>query len=339
MGFWNDLWNALFGGGASQRPRPRRHRVGKLAAEAPDDDGTFTFTYGDDFYVGGRRSPGGRFIVGAADGHGENGRTVSGRVTLIDAATGQSLYKVTMKRATNAHVSDEGIVTVENWKSWGGPLAGDFIALYPTGKRLWTKRYKANIYGSGMTDDGSKVFVSTCNSLHEAHGCKTFLLDVQSGEVIWTRDGFGHVRVQGNDIVIGIDGDQDRDGNRFFVLDAEGRTPPEYDVALAERERQRAAEVERQNRGKPWWTLPRVAAGLKDAEADLEALAQLLDEMEGSTQELSDSERAKAERYRGEIAERRGELQETRQHWERAIALDPQVGIKRRLTALRKKLG
>ena len=339
MGFWSDLWKALFGGGANQQPRPPRHRVGKLAVEAPDDEGTFTFTYGDDFYVGGRRSPRGRFIVGAADGHGENGRTVPGRVTLIDAVSGHQLYKVTMKRANNAHVSDEGIVTVENWKSWGGPLAGDFVALAPTGKRLWTKRYKANIYGSGMTVDGSRVFVSTANSPHEAHGCKTFLLDVQTGEVIWTRDGFGQVRVQGNDIVIGIDGDQDRGGNRFFVLDAEGLPPPDYNAALAERERERAAEVERQNRGKPWWTLPRVAAGLKDAEADLEALAQLLDEMEGRDQELSDPERAKAERYRGEIAERRGGLQEALRHWERAITLDPGVGVKRRLSALRKKLG
>ncbi len=336
MGIWSDLMKALFGGSSSPARRPSPQRVGELTLQAPDDNGSFTFTHGDDFFVEGRRSPGGRFVAGTIDGHEEDGKTLSGRVGLFDATTGQAIFKVRLKRANNPQVSDEGVVTVENWKSWGGPPAGDLVALDTSGKRRWTKRFKANIFSSGMTIDGTRVWVSTCNSEHEAHSCKTFLLDTSAGKVLWTRDGFGEVRVRGNDVLIGLDGDQDRDGNQFFVLDSRGQAPAEFHAALAEREHARRAEADRQNRGKPWWTLPRVAEGLKQDDPDLAELSALLDAMQAHAN--SDSEQAKALRYRGEIAERLGDLPRALEHWERAIALDPKVGIKRRLTALRKTL-
>lgn len=343
MGFWRTIWDALSGNyeSSGRTALSNRQRVGKLRVEHDhgDGDGEFSLYHGDDFYEGGRRSPSGDYVVGTSDGHDDGRKKVPGRVILIDARTGEALFTAQLARANNAHVSDEGVVTVENWKAWGGPLSGDFVAFDKSGTRLWTKKYRANLYRSGMTADGRRVFVSTANSPHEAHGCKTFLLDVQTGGVLWTRDGFGAVRVQGNDIVIGLDGDIDRDGNEFFTLDSKGSPPPEYESAMQERRRLQEAEQDRRNRGKPWWTLPKVAEGLKDPDAELGELTRLLDELEARVQEVTAQERAKVERYRGEIAEGLGDPDSALRHWEQALKHDTKVGIRRRFDALKKAQG
>ncbi len=255
---------------------------------------------------------------------------MSGRVALFDATTGRRLFKATLKRAQNPHVSNEGIVTVENWKDWGGPLAGDFVAYGPDSKRLWTKKFKANNFDSGMTEDGERVFVSTCNSPHEAHGGKTFLLDTRTGAVLWSRDGFDEVKIKGNDVVIVLEGDTEGQDSLIFVLDAAGQPPPEYNATLERRELAH-------KRGKPWWVLPQVQAGLKEDRPDLDRLWGLLDDMDALDQQLDTNQQARALRYRGEIAEHRGDAAGAIQFWERALELNPKVGIKRKLQALKKR--
>lgn len=351
--FFTAIWEAIFGkapvmtpaaetatvvpNSAPARPActaPRRVRsVGDLEVDDFDpSDENISFTLRRSFFVEGRLSPNGRYLVGACDGHEENGRTKSGAVVLVDARTGRELFRASIKRANNPHVSDEGLVLVENWKSWGGSPAGAFLAFDASGAKLWEKSFKANVYGSGMSEDGRTVFVSTCNSDHESHSGKTWLLDARKGEPILVREGFGQVRFQGSRLVIGLAGDQPNADNTFYPLDDQGNEPPEYHAALEEHEA-------KANRGKPWWVFPKVQERLGEPDPPLAELERMLTEVEQAGATLTDADRSRIERWRGEIAERRGDVSETLSRWERALALDPKVGIKRRYDALIKRRG
>lgn len=350
--FLTAIWEAIFGKPATVAPSadppspspaspatvrpaaraPRLRSVGDLEVDDhPWRDGNVSFHLRRTYYVEGRLSPSGRFLVGAHDGHEEDGRTKSGSVILVDPRSGRELFRASVKRANNPHVSDDGLVIVENWKSWGGPLAGALVAFDATGKKLWERSFKANIYTSGMSEDGQTVFVSTCSSDHAPHDAKTWLLHAKSGEGLFERNGFGQVRFEGSRLVIGIEGDTPSPTNRFFALDKHGTAPPEYEAAHA------AREVEA-NRGKPWWVFPKVQEALADADPPLDELATLLDDVERSGAPLTDHDRGRIERWRGEIAERRGQAAEALKHWDRALALNPQVGIKRRYEALKRRV-
>lgn len=60
--------------------------------------------------------------------------------------TGAVCFKVTVTRANNPHVSNDGLVTVEDWKDQN--LSGALIAFNRAGERLWAKHFKANIFGA-----------------------------------------------------------------------------------------------------------------------------------------------------------------------------------------------
>lgn len=339
--FFTNLFNAVFGspGNTPSRNQSRPRRATSTSTmrglEILDerDDGTVMFDLNGTFYVSGRRSPNGRFLVGAMDGHHEGERLKSGKVVLVDLHEGKTCFRKSMKRANNPWVSDDGLVTVENWLNWGGALGGEVIAFHPSGERAWKRRYKANVYGTHLAQDGRHLLISTCNSDHSAHSGKTWLVEASTGTDVWSRDGFGAVCFDGSTPVIGTEGDQSSPSNEFFPLDEVGRAPPAFEAA------QQAAS-DRRNRGQPWWVFAKVNDALKEEVSveDLQSLLPLLDEMEREHQ-LDDRSTAKANRARGEIAERAGDLQSAYMWWSRALEIDPGVGIKRRHTALGKKLG
>lgn len=339
--FLTNLFNAVFGSPASTRGRDKS-RTGRGASTTTmrgleileeRDDGTLMFDLNGAFYVSGRRSPNGRFLVGAVDGHQEGDRLKSGKVVLVDLNEGTTCFRKSLKRANNPWVSDDGLVTVENWLDWGGPLGGEVVAFHPSGERAWKRRYKANVYGTHLAEDGRQLLISTCNSDHAPHSGKTWLVDASTGTDVWCRDGFGAVRFEGSTPVIGTEGDRQSPTNEFFPLDGSGQAPAAFEAA------QQAAS-DRHNRGQPWWVLGKVNDALKGEVSveDLQGLLPLLDEMEREHQ-LDDKTQAKAHRARGEIAEHAGDLQTAYTWWSRALELDPKVGIKRRHTALGKKLG
>ena len=339
--FLSNLFNTVFGssgsasGGAKSKAKPAANTSGMRGLEIIEEpeDGTLIFDLNGVFYVSGRRSPNGRFLVGAADGHHEGDRLKSGKVVLVDLQQGQICFHKSLKRARNPWVSDEGLVTAENWLSWGGPLGGEVVAFQPSGERAWKRSYKANVYGTHLSGDGRHLLISTCNSDHAPHSGKTWLVEAGTGTDLWCRDGFGAVRFKGSTPVVGTEGDRESSTNEFFPLDETGQPPGAFEAA-------RRAASDRRNRGQPWWVFSKVDGALKEESSaeELQSLLPLIDEMEGK-HELDDKSRAKAHRARGEIAERAGDLQQAYDWWSRALEEDPKVGIKRRHTALGKKLG
>jgi outer membrane protein assembly factor BamB len=158
---------------------------------------------GDDFACDTCLSNDGRLLAGAADGHFEGDRAVSGFLALVDVASSAVLFRVKMKRPNNPHVSDDGTVAVEDWIDWTGPPGSRIVVYGPDGAKRWAKKLRANIAHSGISADGRFVVVSTAGSNCAAHDSKTWLFDARTGEQRWKRDvGSMGVKFDGNRLLV-----------------------------------------------------------------------------------------------------------------------------------------
>lgn len=307
---------------AKQASRVRVQRLAEQRGASPtagDADVSF-FEIGSQFFADVSSSPNGRFKVGACDHHDDGGHERRGACALLENE--RVLFKRPVRRANNPHVTNEGTLLVEDWKD-EGKLNGAFLAFDRTGQLLWRHEFKANIGTSGVSEDGRRAFVTTCNSDYDAHSGMTFLIDVATGKLVWKRGGWGDVSFRGNDCVAGV---RHLDGTEsFFPFDENGHLGPGHATDCARLE----AEAKW---GRYWDVLPRVEVGLKyRGVKDLDEVAALLAQLDGKDDELAPKSRAKLLRYRGDLAEARGNLEQAQLWWEKAYVLDPKVGVRRKL--------
>jgi len=312
-------------GTANLTPRsPRGPTLGR-SLEAPaqhDPDCDESFEVGEAFFCDTSRSPNRRYLVGAADAvYRSRGQQRKGACALKDTHTGTTCFKKAIARAHNPHVSDDGLVVVEDWKEQG--LSGALIGFDRSGARLWAMHFNANIFTSGLSSNGHRAFVSTCNANYEPHSGKTFFLDARAGTLLWKHDGWGGARFDGDVLVQELKGTNGEE--LLFSFDDAGRLPADYYEAF-----ERAADE--RGRGTYWWVLPRVQDALK--QSDVAAARSLLAGLQGKEAVIPDSSRAKLLRFRGEVAEADGDRAAALDLWGQALELDPRVGIKRRFDAL-----
>ncbi|MCB9743920.1 MAG: tetratricopeptide repeat protein [Alphaproteobacteria bacterium] len=310
----------------------RRDGFPQLSIDEESPDGRVVFHLGDEFFVMGRFSPSRRFLVGAVDGRHKDQGASPGQVTLLDLVEKRVAFRAPVLRPHNPWVSNAGMVSVEDWKGWGGELAGEVIVFHPSGERAWARQFKANVGDTGMSANGELMFYSTCSSDFESHSGKTWLVHLSTGEPLWERQGFGNLRFQGDDLLIGIQGAHPHPDNEFFALNADGTAPDAF-------ERAREAYRERVNRTRPWWVLSKVEGALKGGVSaeELSDLLPLIDEMVDAN-DLEDGKLARVWRFRGEIAERQGRERDAYECWTEALRLDSKVGVKRKHAALAKRL-
>ena len=296
----------------------------ELLASAPD---AHSFSIGDLFFAEVARSPNGKFLAGACDHWFSNRGEHRGACALLEGS--RVLFKKTIRRANNPHVTNDGMFLVEDWKE-DGKLNGALLAFDKTGAELWRRDFKANISDSGLSEDGSRAYVTTCNSDYDAHSGKTFLLDARTGAVIQKDDGWGKTRFKGNSLVPVC---ADADGSDDDVVHQDPSGPCDKESVEA----QMHARVEL-DRGKYSVVIPRVEGALKSGgSANLADAAQLLAELDGKDDEIPVNVRAKLFRLRGDLAEARDRQDGARIWWERAMALDPKIGVKRKLEKLQGK--
>jgi hypothetical protein len=264
--------------------------------------------------------------VGACDRYEEGGRERRGSCALLE--NGQILFKRSIRRANNPHVTNDGTVLVEDWKD-DGKLNGAFLAFDRTGQPLWRHDFKANIETTGVSKDGRRAFVTTCNSDYDADSGMTLLVEVATGKILWKREGWGDVSFRENDCVAVV---KHLDGSESpFAFDESGQLGQGYATDCL---RVRAE----QEWGKYWAVLPRVEAGLKPGGLDsLDEIARLLSQLDGKDDEIPPGSRAKLLRYRGDLAEARGNTEQARLWWEKAYALDPKIGVRRKLAKVASK--
>ncbi len=280
----------------------------------------------DGFVMKDHVSPNGRFIVGSSDHHYENDRRIKGKCALFESGSNRPLFVKTINRANNAHVTDDGMVIVEDWKDEN--LSGALLAFDKEGNRLWAKHYKANIYTSGFSPDSSRVFVCTANSDHEPHSGKTFYLEASTGKQIWKADFWDRIDFDEDRICAVIRKD---DGERLlFPFGPKGELPPGFEDAWNEHVLHIPPYVK---------FIDGAWDALKQKPPKIDEAKERLASVEGDVETFEPNWKARFLRFKGEIAHAEGDLETAVGLWKSALDLDPTVGIKRRYDSTIKKLG
>ncbi len=106
-------------------------------------------------------------------GHRESGL---GAYVLADASSGTVAFHGSMPRPNNGHVCDTGVFCLEDWH-FGSALSGTFSVYDPSGSVVFTRELTANILTSGISRHGKYAFCATANSPTD-HGNKVFLFDL-----------------------------------------------------------------------------------------------------------------------------------------------------------------
>lgn len=137
---------------------------------------------GDSFFGHYNESENSKFLVAFQDGHIDatsgKSRWVDGEVYLI--SNGQDIiWKKTMERPNNAHVSNDGVVAVEDWLN-SKELCGALRVFDVSGNQLMEKRLDLNIGTSNISPDGKYAVVTTCNPDNSI-----YLFDTRSGNLLW----------------------------------------------------------------------------------------------------------------------------------------------------------
>ena len=139
---------------------------------------------GESFFGQYNESENGKYLVAFTDGHMDSsgGKTiwVNGQVYLIE--NNQNIvWKKTLERPNNAHVSNDGIVAVEDWLN-SKDLCGSMIIFDKTGNKIMEHRLDSNIGSSNISPDGKYAVVSTCNPDNSI-----YLLSLSKKDLSWKK--------------------------------------------------------------------------------------------------------------------------------------------------------
>jgi hypothetical protein len=113
-------------------------------------------------------------------GHRESGL---GEFVLADLAGDVVFVHGKMQRPNNGSIADNGTFSLEDWH-FGNTLSGTFSVFDNTGKPIVIKELTANILGSGISRNGKLAYCTTANSKTE-HSYKIFLFDLETGEELF----------------------------------------------------------------------------------------------------------------------------------------------------------
>lgn len=279
-----------------------------------------------DFFGLYSRSRNGRYTLVWRDGAGSRGGSRDsgeGRYVLLDGK--KLVADGRMQRPNDGKVADNGTFIFNDWR-FSSDLNGTFWAFRSDGSLILSRSFSANLFNNGLSAEGTLACCQTCNSASEDSGILA-IFDLVAGKEIstfsaesgWANNyefppGSGTVRLH-----------YANDGGAFdYTVTGEFIDRDKWistrlesgDLRIVKRSMEEVG-----NRPAPGLAKRLIAAvdiGLRH-------------------QNWRDSNsQAFGWRLRGEILEGTGAVAEALQSYEKALALNPKVGIKRRVEQLKK---
>jgi len=262
-----------------------------------------------------------------AAGRGGQRESGLGEYVLADLAGDLVSAHGKMQRPNNGSVADNGSFSLEDWH-FGNALSGTFNVFDNTGNPIVTKELTANILDSGISRNGKLAYCATANSKTE-HSYKIFLFDLETGEELFCvtpRTG-------------GIESyafDEDR---KLLIADVKGVGKFRYDRSgnFVDAENLDKANLNSSDYSR----IIRAAEKILNEPDISQSLAREALEAVIRARSLgADANPAwtpNALKVQGLAHEVLDELREAIQIYEEAIVLNPKIGVKRRLDALKKR--
>ena len=270
-------------------------------------------------FVGQRAtSPNRRFTLLWRDRYWVDGELVEGRYLLIDGDA--VVVDGEMERPQDGKVADDGAFILNDWGD-SQELSGTFRAFRSDGREIVSRPYSANLLNNGLSRDGRLAVCQTANAPGSPDSSILTLFDlVAAAEVAsWVPES-GWAR-----------GYEFPEGERVRMLRGDR---PSLDYSLAGEFVDRRLWLEDEARR---GTLYVIRKALAEGEAATGLSAEHL--RAGVRRALADGdERFEAEAWRllGEIEESAGDVGAALEAYDRALAVNPKVGVAKRAAALRK---
>lgn len=128
------------------------------------------------FFGSSNLSRSGEWLVAWSDGNVGNCKN-RGHYALYNNSSKHVVLQGAAQRPNKCSVSDSGIFYVEDWQSPLG-LSGSFYVLSPAGEQLISRKFEANILNSGISHNGLYAICQTANSKIGNDGNKLTAFDL-----------------------------------------------------------------------------------------------------------------------------------------------------------------
>lgn len=273
------------------------------------------------FYGNKEYSPNRNFCVSFADGHYENDKWKNGDIALLK--DNKLLFKKKLQRPNDFFVSNDGIVIGCDWLN-SDALTGKFLIFNSTGEELFAKKTTANLGNCAISDNSQIALFETHNS-DTNDGDKIFIVDISQKQVIHKFERPASF----NRAII------DTEAKRIKLKDHKGFV---YEIDFQGNQTNRKEyEDYILTKGSVYDKLWIYAdkpdeIKLKDTKY-LELLTKALTDTDASYSFGKD----KIYRMIGNYQEANGNIEKTIENWEKAFSINPKVGVKRKLDALKKQ--
>jgi len=273
------------------------------------------------FYGQETSSPNGEFTACCADGHTENEKWKNGHLALVKGTT--ILFHKRLQRPNDAEVSNNGRVIICDWLN-SNELTGKFMIFDQQGEILFSKKTTANLGNAVISPNGIYALFETYGS-DTGHSNQFFIVDIEAKKVCAQFERPFNFRTA---IINEVQKQVSMTDNRGFV----------YEIDFKGRQTNRA-DYEAQI-----WAKGAVLDKLRlyEEKTDTEKfrdpvylglLEEAVNDKDAGYSYGTDS----LYRRIGEYYEASGDLPNTILYWEKALAVNPKVGVARKLDALKKK--
>ncbi len=129
-----------------------------------------------------RKSHSGKWIICWSDNNDKNhigGHRDSGYGIYILCYKNEVILQGKLQRPNSGSVADNGSFAIEDWH-FGSDLSGTFYVFSSSGQKLVSRRFKANLYNSSISNNGLFAICQTANSSDGEDGNKLTAFDVKN---------------------------------------------------------------------------------------------------------------------------------------------------------------
>jgi tetratricopeptide (TPR) repeat protein len=274
-------------------------------------------------------SPDKRFLIGWIDGDldvGVIGSRKTGNGKFIVIENGEIILQGEAERPNACKIANNGNFVINDWLFSNG-LNGKFYAYNKTGKEIVSHRFLANLKTNCISDDGRFTASDLANSNSKDSGLLA-IFDLEKGTLIrriYPEDNAGSLlSISSVDKTITLDY---KDLGRFRYS---------FDGVFLDKGKLQQARIEK---GSVFDLLEKVK-NTKNINEDIvkEIMGLLNKALAKGFDEYSKTQKAQAYRCIGEIYEAIENISEAVKNYELALKIDPKIGIKRRLSLLKKQI-
>lgn len=339
MSFLKSLFGVL-GRKSQSAPEPIRKPASR--AQASDTQGKATTTVArasirlpseiDDLMDFGRakHSPNKHWSVGYWDPGPDAPLNRRRTVRLRDNTTGRIVAEINdLKRPFSVDVADTGVFGVND----AGPnseLSANLVIFDATGKRVYERTYKANLFGFSISPCGRYVASQTCNSDNE----DSSILEIH--DVVQQRVLASCPPIAGWSSEYLFETENGELKRIFATITHLGKFAYSPAGEFLDAKKFMTARL---SKGDPW-TRIRAAGELVQADGSIKAVQRAYDVVDTTIFAFQPRQDARwvagAYRLKGELLEKLDRMCEAADAYRAALKLDSKIGVKKRLAAIEK---